>query len=224
MTTTSRLLRERGVLNDIQIMELCGGPTPMISPFVAGQVRCVEAEFGDPVLSDEVGREMVSNGSARRVISYGLSSYGYDIRAGGEFAVFDGIGGYEVDPKGFTEDNLRRMKALEDGDYIRIPPHSYVLCASLERFHMPDDVVGIAVGKSTYARCGIIANVTPLEPGWRGHLTIELSNSTPLPARVYAGEGVLQIQFWRGLRPGTTYGDRDGKYQDQAAGPVSARL
>lgn len=144
-------------------------------------------------------------------VSYGLGSYGYDIRLADKFRVFTDVHSAEIDPKKFDEDAF----VEKEGDSCLIPPNSFCLGKSLEKFDMPENVFGIVVGKSTYARCGIIVNMTPLEPGWKGYLTIEISNTTPLPARVYANEGIAQVVFFKGERPRTTYSDRNGKYQDQ---------
>jgi dCTP deaminase len=160
----------------------------MIDPFVDGQVR-------------------------EDVVSYGLSSFGYDMRVAGEFRVFTpNIHNSVVDPKEIDE---RAMVEYEVDDHILIPPNSYVLGRSVEYFRMPSDVLALVVGKSTYARSGIIVNVTPLEPGWAGHVTIEISNATPLPAKVYAHEGIAQVVFLRGEQPDISYADRSGKYQKQ---------
>lgn len=147
------------------------------------------------------------------VISYGLSSFGYDMRIAGEFRVFTpNIHNSVVDPKDIDE---RAMVGYEVDDHILIPPNSYVLGRSVEYFRMPPDVLGIVLGKSTYARSGIIVNVTPLEPGWEGHVTIEIGNGTPLPAKVYANEGIAQVLFFQGEAPSISYADKEGKYQHQ---------
>jgi dCTP deaminase len=146
----------------------------------------------------------------REGISYGQSSYGYDIRVAGEFKVFTNVHSVVVDPKSFSDSSFVDVY----GDCV-IPGNSFALARTVERFRMPDDVMAICVGKSTYARCGIIVNVTPLEPGWEGYLTLEISNTTPLPARIYANEGIAQLLFFAGARPDVTYGDRGGKYMDQ---------
>lgn len=145
------------------------------------------------------------------VISYGLSSYGYDLRAAPEWAIFVNAFNTVVDPKKF---DVRSLVEFE-GDECIIPPNSFVLTRSLEYLRIPDDVMVVALGKSSYARCGIVANVTPLEPGWEGHVTLELSNTTPLPAKVYAHEGIVQLLFFQGERPENTYAERKGKYQGQ---------
>lgn len=145
------------------------------------------------------------------VISYGVSSFGYDLRAAPEWRIFVNAFNNIVDPKNFDPRGLVEV----DGDSCIIPPNSFALTRSVEYLRIPDDVMVLAVGKSTYARCGLIANITPLEPGWQGHVTLELSNTTPLPARVYANEGIVQLLFFQGERPEQTYSDRKGKYQHQ---------
>lgn len=145
------------------------------------------------------------------VISYGLSSFGYDLRAAPEWRIFVNAFNTVVDPKDFDTRSL----VESDDDTCIIPPNSFVLTRSVEYLKIPDDTMVIALGKSSYARCGIVANVTPLEPGWEGHVTLELSNTTPLPAKVYANEGIVQLLFFQGDRPETTYADRQGKYQGQ---------
>jgi dCTP deaminase len=146
------------------------------------------------------------------VISYGVSSYGYDVRVGRHFKVFTNARCAVVDPKNFDPASFVDM----EGDFCLMPPNSFVLAETVEYLEIPRDVVAICVGKSTYARCGIIVNVTPLEPEWRGRVTIEISNTTPLPAKIYAGEGIAQILFLRaGAVCETSYADKKGKYQDQ---------
>jgi len=146
-------------------------------------------------------------------ISYGVSSYGYDVRVGPRFKVFTNARCAVVDPKNFDPASFVDI----EGDSCLIPPNSFALAETVEYLEIPRDVLAICVGKSTYARCGIIVNVTPLEPEWRGKITIEISNTTPLPAKIYAGEGIAQILFLRadGVCK-TSYGDKKGKYQDQA--------
>lgn len=146
------------------------------------------------------------------VISYGLSSYGYDFRIADEFKIFTNVASTIVDPKNFDERSFVSIK----GDYCIIPPNSFVLGRSVEYFRIPRDVIGICLGKSTYARCGIIVNVTPLEPGWEGFLTVEISNTTPLPAKIYAWEGIAQVIFVKGNEEcEISYKDRKGKYMYQ---------
>ena len=163
----------------------------MISPFEAGQVR---------------------EGANGRVISYGTSSYGYDVRCSDEFKVFTNIHSATVDPKAFDENSFVDIK----GDSCVIPPNSFALARTVEYFRIPSNVLIICLGKSTYARCGIIVNVTPLEPEWEGHVTLEFSNTTTLPAKIYANEGVAQMLFFESDEEcETSYKDRGGKYQGQ---------
>ena len=148
----------------------------------------------------------------KRVISYGLSSFGYDMRVAEEFRIFTNVYGTVVDPKAFDPLGLVEF----EGAVCVIPPNSFALGLSVERFQIPRDVLALCIGKSTYARCGILVNVTPLEPGWVGRAVLEISNTTPLPARVYGGEGIAQVLFFQGTTPcTTTYADRQGKYQNQ---------
>jgi dCTP deaminase len=164
----------------------------MINPFVNGQVR--------------------ENADGEKIISYGLSSYGYDIRVGNEFMVFTNVHGATVDPKAFNENSFVRIQ----GNECIIPPNSFALARSVEHFVIPREVITICVGKSTYARCGIIVNVTPFEPGWHGYVTLEISNTTPLPAKIYANEGICQVIFFEGKEVcEVSYADRAGKYQAQ---------
>jgi len=154
-------------------------------------------------------------------VSYGVSSYGYDVRVGTLFKIFTNVsasGGQAiVDPKQFDDDNFVTIDTRKTGrDHVIIPPNSFALCETVETFKIPRNVLAICVGKSTYARCGIIVNVTPLEPEWRGRITIEISNSTPLPAKIYADEGIAQMIFIKADRVcAVSYADKKGKYQDQ---------
>jgi dCTP deaminase len=146
------------------------------------------------------------------VVSYGVSSYGYDIRVGNEFKIFTNVNATVVDPKNFDDNNVVDFV----GDECIVPANSFALARTVEYFKMPDDVLAICLGKSTYARCGIIVNVTPFEPGFEGHITIEISNTTPLPAKIYANEGIAQVLFLQGDEPcEVTYKDKKGKYQKQ---------
>ena len=163
----------------------------MIEPFEPGQVR--EAK-------------------GHKVVSYGTSSYGYDIRCSREFKIFTNINSTIVDPKNFDEKSFVDFS----GDICIIPPNSFALARTVEYFRIPRDVLVVCLGKSTYARCGIIVNVTPLEPEWEGHVTLEFSNTTPLPAKIYANEGVAQVIFFESDEAcETSYKDRGGKYQGQ---------
>ncbi len=147
-----------------------------------------------------------------RIISYGTSSYGYDIRCSNEFKIFTNINSAIVDPKKFTAESFVDVTS----DVCIIPPNSFALARSVEYFRIPRNVLVICLGKSTYARCGIIVNVTPLEPEWEGHITLEFSNTTPLPAKIYANEGVAQLLFLESDEVcETSYKDRGGKYQGQ---------
>ncbi len=179
-----------------------------------------------PVLCDSQIRELVGiepfaeNDRRPGVVSYGVSSYGYDVRVGTRFKIFTNAtsGGVAVvDPKHFSNDLFITIDTAQTGrDHIIIPPNSFALAETVETFRIPRDVLAICVGKSTYARCGIIVNVTPLEPEWRGKVTIEISNTTPLPARIYANEGVAQMLFFESDEVcETSYRDRGGKYQGQ---------
>ena len=146
------------------------------------------------------------------VISYGLSSMGYDIRVTDEFKIFTNVRQAVVDPKQFNPDSFIDFK----GATCVIPPNSFALARSVEYFRLPRSIMGICIGKSSYARCGIVVNITPLEPEWEGHLTIEISNTTPLPARIYSHEGIAQVLFFEaGSLPEVSYRDRKGKYQGQ---------
>ena len=146
------------------------------------------------------------------VISYGLSSYGYDIRVADEFKIFTNVNSAVVDPKNFDKRSMVDFK----GDICVIPPNSFVLAKTVEYFRIPRKILTICVGKSTYARCGIIVNVTPFEPEWEGFVTLEISNTTPLPARIYANEGIAQVLFFESDAPcEVSYADKSGKYQKQ---------
>ena len=175
------------------------------------------------VLSDKWIKEMVrtnnmispfENKQVRgNKISYGLSSFGYDARVSNEFKIFTNVNSEIVDPKNFKLNNFISKK----GDECIIPPNSFALSSTVEYFRIPNDVMVICLGKSTYARCGIIVNVTPLEPSWEGNVTLEFSNTTPLPAKIYANEGAAQFIFLKGNeKPDITYADRNGKYMKQS--------
>jgi dCTP deaminase len=193
------------ILCDREIKELCvdkhGIPLdkPMMEPFVPHQVRIVDG---------------------KKIISYGLSSMGYDFRVGREFKIFTNINSTIVDPLDFDNNSFVDFV----GDVCIVPPNSFVLARTLEKFHIPDDILGVCTGKSTLARSGLSIMVTPLECGWSGYLTLEYANTTPLPVKLYAGMGGGQIMFYRGNRPEVTYRDRNGKYQDQTDQPVPPKV
>ncbi len=178
------------LLNDYDILKLCYNHD-MIEPFETNQVSSIDGE---------------------KVISYGVSSYGYDIRVGSTFKVFHNVHSGVIDPKRFDENAFIDVENSE----VIIPPNSFLLAQSLEWIKVPRDILVLCIGKSTYARCGLIINVTPLEPEWEGNITIEIGNQTPLPARIYANEGIAQLIFFKGYyAPITSYKDRKGKYQGQ---------
>jgi dCTP deaminase len=175
-----------------------------------------------PVMPDHWIREMVQEEDMiapfeekmprKGVISYGLSSYGYDARLADDFKIFTNVDNVMVDPKNFSEGSFITRKA----DVCIIPPNCFVLSHTVEYFKIPRDILVICLGKSTYARCGLIVNVTPLEPEWEGHVTLEISNTTPVPARVFANEGICQFLFLKADSPcEVSYADREGKYQGQ---------
>jgi len=162
--------------------------------------------------------ELVREKDGRKVISYGLSSYGYDIRLSSiELKVFSYENGNVNDPKNFKEDSLEILYSRVDkrGEFFILPAHGYALGVSVEKFDMPSNVTGICTGKSTYARSGIIANITPLEAGWRGYLTLEIANTSNIPCKIYANEGIAQVLFFSGDQCQTSYSNRNGKYLDQ---------
>ena len=157
--------------------------------------------------------------SSQKVLSYGCSSYGYDIRLSpADFSVFPPVPGTVMDPKAFNPANLRNVELLADanGRYFILPAHSYGLGVALEHLNVPENVTVLCLGKSTYARMGVIANMTPAEAGWRGHLTLEFSNSSGADCRIYANEGICQLLFFEGEACEVTYEQRQGKYQGQA--------
>jgi len=152
------------------------------------------------------------DGKKRGTISFGLSSYGYDLRVADEYKIFTNVRSTTVDPKDFSQDSFVDFK----GDVCIIPPNSFALARSVERFKIPRDVLGVCIGKSSYARCGIICNITPLEPLWEGTLTLEISNTTPLPAKIYSHEGLAQVLFFESDEEcEVAYADRAGKYMHQ---------
>lgn len=207
----------------------------MIKPFEPGNVR----HGFDPTttMTQEVDREVINDlmekagkpplePTGPRIISYGTSSYGYDMRVATDFKVFTPTHSAVVDPKEVNDRVFDDVSAdVMRRGYCLIPPNSFALCRSVEYFRIPRDVLCIVLGKSSYARCGIVVNVTPLEPDWEGHVTIEISNTTPLPAKVYANEGIAQVLFLQTDEVcGTSYGDKGGKYMKQGAEIVLPRM
>lgn len=197
------------ILNDKKIAELARNSL-MIEPYEPSLISKV------PVKNVQYKNDTQVY---KKVLSYGQSSFGYDLRVSSEFKIFTNVYSTVVDPKNFDDNSFIDT----EGDCCVIPPNSFALGRSVERIKMPDDVFAICVGKSTYARCGIVVNVTPIEPGWEGYITLEFSNTTPLPARIYADEGCAQLVFFQGEKPLINYRDRDGKYQNQV-GVVTPRL
>lgn len=193
------------LLSDLQIAERARQEL-MIKPFMPELVRELEG---------------------LKVLSYGCSSYGYDLRLSPrEFLVFRHIPGTVVDPKNFNPANLEAVELHKDGngEFFILPAHSYGLGVAVERLQMPADVTGVCLGKSTYARIGVIVNTTPAEVMWNGHLTLEFSNSSGADVRLYANEGICQMLFFQGQFCGTTYSDRAGKYQNQPESVTLARI
>ncbi len=227
------------ILSDIEIEQLCVAPETIldadgyksaletrahITPTrdSEGYFKRIRQEFTRPTTQKEraafepmifpyIKDSIRVNDKGEKILSYGQSSYGYDVRVADEFKIFTNVNSVVVDPKNFDSNSFVDFK----GNVCIIPPNSFVLARTLERFKLPRDIVGICVGKSSIARCGINCLVTPLEPGWEGYLTLEFANTTPLPAKLYANEGGLQIQFFRGNPCRTSYADRAGKYQGQ---------
>jgi dCTP deaminase len=180
---------------------------PMIEPFVEKQVR------------EEQHRLSAEDGYLKKVISYGLTSFGYDVRLGRKFKIFTNINSTVIDPMAMSDDCYVDF----EGDVCIIPPHSYALGHTIETFDLPKDVVAVCLGKSTYARAGCAINVTPIEPGFKGQVVLELANQTPLPMKVYANMGIAQFMFHRGEPCMVSYADRGGKYQGQQ-GVTTARV
>lgn len=181
------------VLSDVEIKERSLN-NKMISPFVEQLIRKTENE---------------------KVLSYGLSSYGYDVRVSNEFKVFTNINNSIIDPKDFSNDNFI-TKVVKDNDCLILPPNSFALANTIETFKVPRDIIVVCVGKSTYARCGVVVNVTPIEPEFEGQVVLEFSNTTTLPVKIYANEGACQFLFFKADNIcKTSYADRKGKYQGQ---------
>jgi len=186
-----------GLLSDRQIEQYSLQPEPMIYPFIGSNIKRVVD---------------------KKVVSYGVSSYGYDLTAADEFKIFTNVNAVVIDPKNFNEAAFVQGQTFIDdkGKYVITPPNSFVLARTIEYMRMPRDLIGLMTVKSTYARCGIVSPPTVLEPGWEGHITIEISNTTPLPARIYANEGIAQVLFFKGDEAcNISYADRLGKYQGQ---------
>jgi dCTP deaminase len=181
---------------------------PMIEPFLYQQVK------------EESHRLSVEDGYLKKVISYGTSSYGYDLRCSNKFKIFTNVNSTVIDPKNFDPKSFVDF----EGDVCIIPPNSFALASSVEYFRIPRNILTVCLGKSTYARCGIVVNVTPFEPEWCGHVTLEFSNTTPLPAKIYANEGVAQVLFLQSDEVcETSYQDRAGKYMGQGSEPIPPR-
>lgn len=230
-----------GILSDREIRRLAESSRPMIQPFEPRKVREVSSAFRQCCPHPKhVGRCNIATydgkgnvfgaceclgvvpfyqGVGRKVVSFGCSSFGYDVRVADEFRVFSPTSCAIVDPKAFDERALVTVKGPE----CLIPPNSFALSRSVEKFDIPRDVFCLIFGKSTYARCGILVGMTPAEPGWRGHLTIEISNTTPLPARIHANEGICQVIFFRAQEPCEDDYGADGRYQDQGPEVVLPR-
>lgn len=194
-------------LCDKEIIKMCHSNPPLISPFKQQLVRQIEQQ---------------------KVISFGLGSFGYDLRLGETFYLLESLSGKHgvIDPKGFDKELLRELEVKEDGEtgtkFIIMPPNSFGLGVTKEKLQLPRDITGFIFDKSTYARCGISALNTVIEAGWEGHITIELKNMTNYPVVLYVDEGVVQICFAQGIPALMTYGDRNGKYQGQGNKPVAA--
>lgn len=190
---------------------------PMISPYETQSVRQITTE--DSVIENMVRGDGIKYGGTRKVLSFGSTSYGYDVRLQEKFQIFTNINGGEIDPKAIASHCMVHGVVREDKDgsrYVTLPPHSYLLGVTVEYFRMPRDVLAICLGKSTYARAGAIINATPIEPGFEGEVVIEIANSTSLPMRIYTGEGISQFLFFQGSEPcEVSYADRGGKYQNQ---------
>lgn len=206
------------LLTDREITSLCGDQVKFkvtfapIKPYNVTQIVGITESHVAGMIEPFIDHQVKEVGG-QKVISYGLSSYGYDLRLADEFKIFTPATGQltVIDPKAMDS----RAMVDYQGDVCIIPPNSFALARTLEYLRIPRNVVTICLGKSTYARVGIIVNVTPFEPEWEGHVTIEISNTTPLPAKIYANEGIAQVLFFEGREPITSYKDRGGKYQGQ---------
>jgi len=212
-------MQQLGILNDIEIMDLCTGQTePMLKPFYLESIKTQDIELHDH--PDYLWKTY-------KILSKGLSTAGYDISASADdVKIFKHIPGEVVDPKNFNPEFLEDAKIKRDstGCYFILPGNSYALLKSVEYFNLPRNIKGRCDGKSTNARCGLAINITPLEPGWKGYLTIEISNSSSSDCKVYLEEGIAQIEFNRINDPKTSYSDRNGKYNDQENKVVYAKV
>lgn len=210
------------ILSDIAIANLCNPETGFRTERGKAGVEGNEAKTrgqDKPMIAPFVG-ECVRNDGEKKIVSYGLSSFGYDVRLANKFKIFTNINNGIIDPMDMGDLNY----VDHEGEYVIIPPNSYVLGHTVETFCIPQDVMVVCVGKSTYARAGALVNVTPIEPGFEGQVVIEISNATPLPLKVHANMGIAQFMFYMGDRPcGVSYRDRGGKYQGQS-GVTVARL
>lgn len=184
------------LISDRLISERCTGNNPMIQPFTRCQINKV---------------------NDNKIVSYGMSSSGYDIRLGGDMKYFPPSSSKVIDPKNFAPSLLKNLELRGEGNYFVLPPRSSCLGVSMERITMPNDLMALCIGKSTYARCGLVVNTTPIEAGWEGHITLELINSTATNMKVYAYEGIAQLVFFQCEPCEVTYADRGGKYQNQKA-------
>ena len=203
------------ILSDKEIIELCNGQLLSL-----GDPRFISRD-NNMMIEPFEPSQVKTNKDGNRLVSFGTSSYGYDIRVADDFKIFTNVNSTVIDPKDFDSESFVDFK----GPVCIIPPNSFVLARSVEKFKMPRDVTGLVLGKSTYARCGISCLATPLEAGWEGYVTLEFANTTPLPAKLYANEGAAQVLFFRGnVQCNTSYADRDGKYQHQGAEVVLPKV
>lgn len=224
---------DRGIehfVREIEVNDLADHRVPMLHPFVPHQVK-TQPRYIHPDLPTWEADRVIAKAQrgydpdfdgdtvSERIISYGLSSYGYDVRLGSKFKIFTNINSTVIDPMAMSDECYVDF----EGDVCIIPPHSYALGHTVEYFRMPKDVVAVCLGKSTYARAGCAINVTPIEPGFEGQVVIEIANQTPLPMKVYANMGIAQFMFHRGERCMVSYADRAGKYQGQM-GVTPARV
>lgn len=215
----SIIQRTSMILNDNEILDLA--LDGMIKPFVAQSVRVALKHNGSPLVGASKALSHKHSGveiKSTNVLSYGLSSFGYDVRLADDVKIFTNQNASIIDPKNLDENSLVDASIKSDSDgssYVILPPNSYMLGHTVETFDVPRDVMIVCVGKSTYARAGCLCNVTPIEPGFNGQIVIELANSTTLPMKIYLNEGIAQFLFFRGNPCSTSYADKGGKYQGQ---------